>query len=160
MANRDILKVKTNVKELANLITGFGFLSRQDVLVGIPQEANADHGGGVTNAELLYIHTNGSPARGIPARPTIQPAVQDPVVKKRIQEKFKQAFILGITGNKAGALKIYHQIGMIGANAAKAKFGVVGPPLKPATIARKGSSATLIDTGALRNAVTYVVRKK
>lgn len=159
MASKEILKVKDNVKELFNLASGFSFLGKMDVLVGIPQEANADHGG-VTNADLLYIHTNGSPARGIPARPTIQPAVHEPAVRARLQGMFRNAFLMAITGNRAGAQRVYSQIGMIGANAAKAKFGAVGPPLKAATIKAKGSSAPLIDTGALRNAVTYVVRKK
>ena len=159
MADKEILKVTDNLQELKNLALGFGFLGKLDVLVGIPQEANADHGG-ITNAELLYIHTNGSPARGIPARPTIQPAIQDPAVRSRLQSMFKSAFLMGITGNRGGAMNMYQRIGLVGANAAKAKFGAVGPPLKPATIARKGSSATLIDTGALRNAITFVVRKK
>lgn len=145
--------------ELLRLATGIKWLGKMDVLVGIPQETNADHGG-ITNAELLYIHTNGSPARGIPARPTIQPAVQDPAVKMRLQEMFKRAMLMAIMGNIPGAEKTYNQIGMIGANETKKKFGTVPPPLKPATIAAKGSSATLIDTGALRNAITYVVRPK
>lgn len=138
---------------------GLNLIGKMDVLVGIPQESNEDHGG-ITNAELLFIHTNGSPARGIPARPTIQPAVQNPEVRLRLQKLFKRGMLLALTGNRAGARKVYHQIGQIGANEAKKKFGTVPPPLKAATIKAKGSSATLIDTGALRNAITYVVRKK
>jgi len=159
MAVKTGVKIKENVEELYKLERGFRFLKRLDVLVGIPQETNAGHGG-VTNAELLFIHTNGSPARNIPARPTIQPAIQDPVVRKRLQDLLRRGMLMAITGNTPGCEKVYKMAGQIGANAAKAKFGAVGPPLKPATIARKGSSATLIDTGALRNAVTYVVRKK
>lgn len=159
MANKLVVKMKENLRELNNLRKGFLWAGRTDVLVGIPQETNADHGG-ISNAELLYIHTNGSPARGIPARPTIQPAIQDPEVRQRLQSMFGKAFTMALLGNIAGAEQVYNQIGMIGANAAKAKFGNIGPPLKPATIAAKGSSAVLIDTGALRNAVTYVVRQK
>jgi hypothetical protein len=33
----------------------------------------------------------------------------------------------------------------------------VPPPLKPATIARKGSSRPLVDTGRLLSAITWVV---
>ena len=159
MANKTYVKVKNNVQELTHLATGLKWLGKKDVLVGIPQETNADHGG-ISNAELLFIHTNGSPARGIPARPTIQPAVQNPTVRKRIQDMFGQAMIMALMGNVAGAEMTYNRIGQLGANEAKKKFGSVPPPLKPATIAAKGSSATLIDTGALRNAITYVVRSK
>lgn len=159
MTNKSHIKIKDNVLELARLAAGFSWLGKMDVLVGIPQETNADHGG-ITNAALLYIHTNGSPAKGIPPRPTIQPAVQNPAVKLRLQDMFGRAMLMALMGNIPGAMKTYNQIGQIGANEAKKMFGAVPPPLKPATIKAKGSSATLIDTGALRNAITYVVRKK
>ena len=141
------------------LATGLKWLGEKDVLVGIPQETNADHGG-ISNAELLFIHTNGSPASGIPARPTIQPAVQNPEVRTRIQNMFGQAMTMALMGNVSGAEMTYNRIGQLGANEAKKMFGAVGPPLKPSTVAAKGSSATLIDTGALRNAITFVVRSK
>ncbi len=35
----------------------------------------------------------------------------------------------------------------------------VPPPLKPATIQRKGSSLALVDTGQLRNAIRAIVRR-
>lgn len=35
----------------------------------------------------------------------------------------------------------------------------IPPPLKPATIKRKGSSLALVDTGALRNAIRAVVKR-
>jgi hypothetical protein len=35
----------------------------------------------------------------------------------------------------------------------------IPPPLAPATIAKKGSSVALIDTGQLRSAISYVVEK-
>lgn len=159
MAVKTGVKIKENVEELYKLERGFSFLKRLDVLVGIPQETNAGHGG-VTNAELLYIHENGSPARNIPPRPVLLEGIREPIARERIKTLLQRGTRLALMGNMAGCEKVYKMAGQIGANAVKAKFGAVGPPLKPATIARKGSSATLIDTGALRNAVTYVVRKK
>ena len=35
----------------------------------------------------------------------------------------------------------------------------IPPPLKPATVKRKGSSVALIDTGALRNAIRAIVKR-
>lgn len=159
MAVKTGVTIKDHVEELVRLEAGFRFLKNTDVLVGIPQEKNEDHGG-ITNAELLFIHTNGAPSKNIPARPTIQPAIQEPATRKRLQELLKRGLTLALTGNTMGAEKVYRQAGQIGMNAAKAKFGAVGPPLKPATVARKGSSATLIDNGDLRDAITFVVRKK
>ena len=150
---------KSHNSEIKKALKAMRKLQKWDVLVGIPQDKNADHGG-ITNAELLYIHTYGSPARGIPARPVIQAAIDDPANRKRLQNMFENAFRMAAGGDLEGALVQYEKIGTVGANLVKRQFGVIPPPLKPATIARKGSSATLIDTGQLRNAITYVVRKK
>ena len=160
MAVKTGVKIKENLMALYNLESGFRFLKKLDVLVGIPQESNAGHDGGVTNAELMFIHENGSPARSIPARPVIHSAISDPELRVRLQAMFKRGMTLALIGNKSGAEKVYHQIGMVGASAVQKKFGAIPPPNAPSTIAKKGSSAPLIDTGALRAAITYVVRKK
>ena len=152
--------VKKSVQALINLQKGFNFLRHTDVLVGVPEENSGTREDGVTNAELLFIHTNGSPARNIPARPVMQLALAEEDTRKRLQQMFGKSFRLVLVGNVDGAKKVYHQIGMVGASAVQKKFGTVPPPNAPSTVKKKGSSATLIDTGALRAAITYVVRKK
>ena len=159
MANKQFVKVKTNVKEMLALSSGLTFIRRMDILVGIPEEANAGHGA-MDNASLLYLHENGSPGGMIPARPVLHNGVHAPELQAQAQAMYKQAFVAALSGMTPMAKTIYDRIGILGANSVKAQFGVVGPPLKPATIARKGSSATLIDSGQLRNAITYVVRPK
>lgn len=141
------------------LVKGFKFVRETGVYVGIPQERNAGRGS-VTNAELLYIHTNGSPAHNIPARPTIEPALAKPETAKQIQDLLIQGIKSALMGNLSGAEAAYNRAGMVGAAAAQEVFGSGDlAPNAPSTIARKGSSAPLIDTGSLRANVTYVVRK-
>lgn len=50
-------------------------LDRVDVLVGIPARTTPRTKQVINNASLLFIHTHGSPIRGIPARPVIEPAI-------------------------------------------------------------------------------------
>ena len=159
MANKLFVKVKENFKELMALASGLAFIRKNDILVGIPEEANAGHGA-MDNASLLYLHENGSPGGMIPSRPVLQNGIHAPEFEAQAQAMYRQAFVAALSGNTPMAKNIYERIGLQGANAVKAQFGVVGPPLKPSTVARKGSTATLIDTGQLRNAITYVVRPK
>lgn len=156
------VEIKQDFAAIAGLLKGWDYIRKSDVLVGIPEEQNASHGG-VTNAELLYIHSNGSPVNNIPKRPTIEPGISDPKVLPAIQKLLGEAIAAAITGNIAGAQMAQKKAGMLGANAAKAVFGSAQlAPLKAVTIARrkKHSAAPLVDTGALRNAVTYVIRQK
>lgn len=159
MANKLFVKVKENTKELLAMASGLMFVRRMDILVGIPEEANAGHGA-MDNASLLYLHENGSPGGKIPARPVLQTGIHTPEFQQQAQEMYRSAFIAAFSGNTPGAKAIYERIGIQGANFVKQQFGTIGPPLSPVTIARKGSSATLIDTSQLRNAITYVVRPK
>lgn len=154
------VEIKEAGKLLLNLVRGFQFVQHTNVYVGIPQESNGSHGN-VTNAELLYIHTNGSPSHNIPPRPTIEPAVNEPETARSIQDQLTAGITMALAGNLGGAEAAYNRAGMIGASAAQAMFGSSAlAPNAPSTIARKGSSAPLIDTGALRAAVTYVVRRE
>ena len=153
---------KENTLAIAQLLQGWRYMRDSDVLVGIPEESNGGHGG-VTNAELLYIHSNGSPANNIPARPTVEPGIEDPKARPVLQTFLGDAAKAAITGNIAGAKMAQKKAGMLAANSVKAVFGSGRlAPLKMSTVRRrkKGSKAPLVDTGALRNAITFVIREK
>jgi hypothetical protein len=115
---------------------------------------------GVNNAELLYIHSNGSPLRHIPARPVIEPAITEPGNKALITKELGKAAEAGLAGNAADVTMRLNRAGMLAQNICRAWF--VDPrngwaPNAPSTIRRKGSDRPLIDTGALRQAITYIV---
>ena len=118
--------------------------------------------GDVTNAQLLFIHTNGSPIRHIPKRPVIEPAIQ--AHKEEITEELRAACIASldlIALKPAEATRHLERAGTLGMNAARGWF--LDPrngwsPNAPATILRKKSERPLIDTGQLRRSITYLVR--
>lgn len=136
----------------------------------------------VNNATLGYIHETGSPAQGIPARPFLIPGVQS--ARKDVTNALKSAAKQALNGDKRAVEKGLERAGMI-AQAAVREAITHGSfePLAESTLkararrGRKGAKAELkaraegaepsnalakplIDTGQLRNSVTYVVRKK
>lgn len=134
--------------------------SKLDLLVGVPQEKTEREGNSepITNAELMFIHTNGSPVRNIPKRPTIEPTIEEN--KERISEMFKKA-VNKVLANKGDGRADLEKIGLWTVNKIKAKFGSDElVPNAPSTIAQKGDNNPLIDTGQLRNSITYVIRRK
>jgi hypothetical protein len=148
---KDTMKYMNDVKGIA-------------VLVGIPQERNArPEDGSITNAELLFIHTNGSPKMHIPARPVIEPAVEDDKVV--ISNLLGEAVKALLDGNKTLMREYLEKAGLEGQGASQDWFDNPKnnwPPNSPSVIKakeKKGSTdpKPLIDTGELRKAITYIV---
>ena len=113
----------------------------------------------ITNAQLLWIQSKGSPIRGIPARPVLEPAIGSAEGRASIDPELAGTIRAALSGNKREALIHLRRAGMAGRNVARRYFFAQNgwPALKPATIRRKGSSQPLIDSGAMRNAITFVV---
>jgi hypothetical protein len=144
-------------------------LKRHEVLIGIPEDAsgrNDAKGTPVNNAELLFIHTNGSPARGIPARPVLEPAIKNDGA--RVAEMLGKAIDAAVSGDKGGVMPALERAGQYGENIAKAWFANPSNGWAPnavSTIKRKNkgdaSAKTnpLIDTGEMRKSITHVVRE-
>ena len=94
----------------------------------------------------------------IPARPFIMQTWD----KRRAEiYKFTQAIATRVIEGKAAAKESANQLGakvksMIQQTIRDGEF----VPNAPSTIKKKGSSNPLIDTGTMRQSVTYVVRKK
>jgi len=136
-------------------------LQRAAVFVGIPQDHTLRTVGEVTNAQLLYIHTHGSPLRNIPARPVIEPAIAAPDNKARITAELTQAAHSALEGDADATHLHLERAGQLGENASKRWFTDGRnhwAPNAPATIERKGSDRQLIDTGELRRNITHVVK--
>lgn len=147
------------------------FLKDTPVYVGVPENKTVrrkEDGEkvAITNAELMFIHTNGSPRNNIPARPVIEPAIEDD--KERISKMFKDAGQTMINQGKDAAMKKLKLIGMRAQNVCRAWFVNPKnnwPPNSPATIAAKRAKGAtkprpLIDTGQLRRSIIYFVETK
>lgn len=147
---------------VANLRQKLLDVTKVDALVGITQSTTTRRKDLVTNAELMYIHSHGSPARHIPMRKVIEPAIAADGTRQAIAAELKKAVAFKLEGDDINMLAHLKRAGMIGMNAAKAWFTDPRnnwPPNAPSTIKAKGSSTPLIDTGALRASITYVVRE-
>lgn len=150
--------------KMADVTEGVQLLARLHVLVGIPEDkTDRRDDAGPSNAELLYIHENGAPEVGIPARPTLKPGIKD--AQGEINRRLVRAGEAALDGKVSSVRANFAAAGQAGASAVKAKINSnVAPPLKPATLAarkRRGvkRTNTLVDTGQMRNAVTYVVEE-
>jgi hypothetical protein len=135
-----------------------------------------------TNAELMFIHSKGSPLKGIPARPVIEPAIVADGNKQAITAELGQAAKAVLDYDPSAATNHLKRAGMAGQRASQKWFTDPRngwPQNAPSTIRRKsglkvmgptplaGMSASLdaentplIDTGALRAAITYVVKEE
>jgi hypothetical protein len=131
-------------------------LKRTRVLVGVP-ESEAARQGEINNAQLAYLHTNGSELQHIPPRPIIEPVITKN--KDKISEMLKAAGAKQLRGEDASVE--YERIGMFAKNKIVANFTDPDngwPENSPLTVAKKGSDKPLIDTGALRQSIGYVIQ--
>jgi len=184
--NDMLQKIKDAMTEIQNF----------EALIGIPQEANVAHkdengaDSPITLAELLYIHTYGSPVNNIPARDVLDSAMehnQDDIVVllKKVLERASN-------GDLEGAKAALDKAGIQGASMAQKWFTDPAndwTELKDSAIRarqrkmskgriaaadkliaqekasgnKKALSAAykpLVDTGGMRDAITSVVRRK
>lgn len=161
-----VADVKCVSDEYKKLVEAMRFTKDNYILVGISQkETTRKKSDDVTNAELLFIHTNGSPINHVPARPVIEPALEDDRIK--LSNMLKKSAQLAMDGDKEGAYKQLELAGMKAQNDARGWFVNPKngwPPNSPSVEAekrRKGSTdpKPLIDTGELRKSITYVMVK-
>jgi hypothetical protein len=127
--------------------------------VGIPAEKSSRKRQKVNNAELLFIHTKGSPIRGIPARPVLDPAIAADGNRQAIAHELAESAKAILENNPTQATARLRRAGQAGQNAARAWFTDSRnnwAPNAPSTIRRKGSDKPLIDTGVMLSAITHV----
>ena len=128
------------------------------VAVGLPAEevGGTVYDDGQTVAQVGAQHEYGA---GVPRRSFLRTpfAVKKDDMDKAVAKQFKDVFERGKTAEKALGL-----IGTVAVNISKGAFTTRGygewPDITDDTKDAKGSSQVLIDTGTLRNSITYVVR--
>lgn len=138
-------------------------LKKKEILVGIPEDTADRREGEINNPSLLYLHTHGSPLRNLPARPVIEAALEDSETQEVISADLKLVAEAIMEEDFTKAERLMKLTGMDAVNKIKEWFENPRnnwPPLKPATIKAKGSDAILVDTGQMRNSITYVISEK
>ncbi len=160
------VEIITSVDKIGKIAKAMNFMMENEVYVGISDETTTrEKGEPVTNAELMFIHTNGSPVNNIPARPVIEPAIEND--KDRLASMMEAALISAEKGDTDGALKKLKLAGMRAQNVCRAWFTNPKngwPPNSPRTAARKRAKGStdpkpLIDTGELRKSITYFIKR-
>jgi hypothetical protein len=166
-----------NIDGAEQLIKDLLLLTKKEVLVGVPEEKDSRKEGEIGNAALAHIHDKGSPLAGIPARPFMIPGINN------AQEKINIHLIAAAKAQLENAPdKVSISLNRAGIVAASSIKNVINDgegfePLKRATLlgrlrqrkaAKKwnkdkredvmSSMHPLIDTGSLRNSVSYVVK--
>lgn len=123
---------------------------------GVLREKAANYGDGTTVLDVAVVHEFGlgnSPARSF-IRHTV--AVKQDEIQAMIGKEFEK-----ILNMKSDTEKSLGLVGIKAVNLIKGAFTSNGygswPPLKEETVRAKGSSQTLIDTGALRNSIHHRV---
>lgn len=158
----NVKKVRDNADALMKAVKA---LRSEQVLVGVPaKDAARTDGEPINNAALAYIHNYGSPAANIPARPFMEPGIQD--AKDDITAELKDAARSAIEGDIKEVEKHLTNAGITAKNSIQNKI-ITGDfvPLAPATIAARqragiASDKPLIRTGGMVGAIDYVLRKK
>lgn len=159
------MSMTVTTDKLAQVLATMAQLVKKDVLVGIPDSApEREEDTPLSNAQIGYILDSGSPKANIPARPFLVPGVEN--VQPEIVEDFRGGAKAALDGNAAGVERSLVRAGLRAQNSVRSKIQD-GPfeALAPRTLVdRKKRGRTgekpLLDTGQLRNSVTYVVRKK
>ena len=163
-------KVTTNTDGWKNLVKRVTPLSEYEAHVGVLaskggetlHKASLDEGNThITLIELAYIHEFGSPKANIPERSFIRRTFNEPEGKAELGALYAKLAKAVING-KMTAEKAIELLGMTMAAMVKKRITVYGlwPPNHPDTVARKGSSTPLVDTGQLVGSITYEVRRK
>jgi hypothetical protein len=142
-------------------------IGQMSCLVGIPEatatrDAKDGKKANVNNAMLLFWHTKGSPLHGYPARPSVEPAIEASGNKEKISEDLGMVAEYVMKGDSIQAKKFLELAGQDAVNAIQAWWDDSRngwAPDAPMTIKMKGSSQVLVDTGQLRRAINYVIRK-
>jgi hypothetical protein len=90
----------------------------------------------------------------VPKRPFVRPAWS---VLRNTLPKDVDASLQDIVENGQDALGAATKVGLVMYDQIRREFGEHGPPLSPITIAKKGSSAKLVDTGRLKQSLAAKV---
>lgn len=149
---------KNTLERTENLAKAMKKAKSKAVFVGLPSEkvGGEIYGDGQSIMTIGAVHEYGagnSPKRSFLRTPFL-------MHKKKINQYIAKQFETTLNGVSVG--DALENVGAYCTNISKKAFTTKGfgqwDALKPATIARKGSSQPLIDTGTLRNSITWVLR--
>lgn len=143
-------------KGMKKILAQMKALGQKRVNVGIHNDAGIhDESQGMTIAAIAYINEYGTRDGRIPPRPAHSNAFDD---NKASLDNLINRLTKGVSEGKLTAQKAAEILGQTHEDNVKQSItNLRTPENAPYTIAQKGSSNPLIDTGQTRNSVRYVV---
>lgn len=127
------------------------------VKVGVLGSASKTEENGADIVEIAAIHEFGAPKAGIPERSYLRRTFRESQGRTEL-EKVTARLAKQLLANKTSLTEALQQLGAWAVGRVQRRIKQhIPPPLKPATVERKGSSTPLIDTGQLVNAITWEV---
>lgn len=137
--------------------------------IQVPEhEATVGRNGGkfapVKGAASTTTHTVPAHEVNIPPRPFLEPGVMNAAPK--VTQFFKRAAALAAKGEFDAARRELDKAGLVAQNEVRAVINAgIAPPLSERTLRERRArgrtgEVPLIDTGGLRNSITYVIRQK
>lgn len=125
------------------------------ILSDAPKKEREGSSGRYSLLEVAAVHEFGAPAAGIPARSFIRATFDE---KRDEIARLQQVLLTKIVKGEMELVPALNAMGAKFAGWCQARIAEgISPPLAPATIAAKGSSTPLVDTGQLRSAITWKV---
>lgn len=150
-------KVLGGLDGLQNRLTRFRDEGHR-VKVGLPKGSGTHGPSGMPVVQLGAIHEFGSEDGRIPERSFLRGTMR---AKQRDHNAIIRRLARSVTLGRQAPTQALAQLGAVAAaNVQEAISDGVPPPNAPSTIRRKGSSKPLIDTGALRQSITWQLFKK
>lgn len=159
--SKPFLKVEDFTGAFMNAVAS---LRQSETLVGIPEEEDnrQEDDGVIGNAALLFINNFGSPANNIPARPVMEIGIRN--AQDAITEEMRKAAKEGLSKGGKAVTQYFDRVGIIASNSVKRAINDqidIEPPADSTLKNResrgfKGTKSLLV-TGQMRNAITYVV---
>jgi hypothetical protein len=130
---------------------------RVGVLSDEPKASGDGNDSAMTLLDVAARNEFGAPAAGVPQRSFIRATVDQEQARIRAMQSSQATRI--ISGDTTPEIAL-EQIGAVVQGSIQARIARgIDPPNAPSTVARKGSSKPLVDTGQLRSSITYVVEE-
>lgn len=142
-------QVEEALKALAKKLEG-----ATRVLAGVPKGAGA-YDDVLTIATIAAVNNFGSADGKIPARPTLQPAIEKGAPQ---YQRLAEVMIPKVLSGEMTMRMLLEQMGQLAEGHIKQEItDLKTPPNATSTIAAKGSDNPLIDTGAFHQSIRYVI---
>jgi hypothetical protein len=151
---RESFTITVDDREWRKLLTRVRSLDDLEARVGVVAEPSSDL------ADIAVSHEYGDPDRNLPERSFIRSTM---ATGREARATFVGKLAGRVVEGKLQPQQAMNLVGMREAAAVKAAIASgphIPPPLKPETIAAKGSDRPLVDTGRLLNAITHVVEPR